>query len=132
MKSIVSREDLVALHKSGHRRRFSKEEYQFIVPELSAVENASLTKMINHYSTACGCGAGSLFLSGGIVLMTVHYFASGGRLTSITLRSLLWFLLIASAFAMSGKFLGLLWARWKIIRVLSAAIREISSRAVVT
>jgi hypothetical protein len=60
-------------------------------------------------------------MSAAVVAMVVSYFTSGNHLSSINLPHVLSFVGITVVAALSGKLLGLLWARWRLLRLANMA-----------
>lgn len=90
---------------------------QFQLHEFSFEQNQSLSALAGSFQKACGCGSGSFLMSFTVVAVIVSYFLSGNRLSNINLRQVLSFVGITVLAALSGKLLGLLWARWRLLRL---------------
>ena len=69
------------------------------------------------FSGACGCASSGFFMSVTVVATVVSYFASGNHLSNITLPHVLSIVGITVLAALSGKLLGLFWARWRLLRL---------------
>ena len=93
---------------------------QFQLQELSLEQNQSLSALSSSFQKACGCGSGSVLMSVTVVAIVVSYFVSGNRLSNINLRQVLSFVGITVLAALSGKLLGLLWARWRLLRLATS------------
>ena len=87
------------------------------LPEFSDERNQSLSALANRYRTACGCASGGLFMSVAVVWLIASYFTSGNTLSDITFPHVLSFVGITVLAVLSGKLLGLLWARWRLLRL---------------
>lgn len=93
---------------------------RFQLQEFSFEQNQSVSALAGSFQKACGCGSGSFLMSVTVVAMVVSYFVSGNRLSNISLRHVLSFLGITVLAALSGKLLGLLWARWRLLRLATS------------
>lgn len=89
----------------------------FQLPELSYEQNRSLSALAGGYQKACGCTSGSFFMSVTVVALIVSYFVSGGHLSGLHLTHVVSLVGLTSLAALSGKLLGLLWARWQLVRL---------------
>lgn len=123
MTTITTHRELVKL-----RSRLSKlsvhnwrEEYTLQVMGLSGEENERLGILLSRYGKECGCNMGSFMMSLASIGASAYYFTSGGRLHSSSLRHWLWLAIIAAGGALLGKVLGLLYARWRMIRHIDNA-----------
>lgn len=101
---------------------------QFQLPDFSFEQNQSLSALAGSFQKACGCGSGSFLMSLTVVAVIVSYFLSGNRLSNINLRQVLSFVGITVLAALSGKLLGLLWARWRLLR-LATGVHNTIARA---
>jgi hypothetical protein len=101
----------------------------FQLPELSYEKNQSVSALASSYQKECGCASGGFFMSLTVVAIVVSYFVSGNHLSNINLRGVLSFLGAAVLAAVVGKLLGLLWARWRLLR-LAADIQVDVARAI--
>lgn len=90
---------------------------QFQLQECSFEQNQSFSALACDFKKACGCASGGFFMSVTAAAMVVYYFVSGSRLSNITLLQVLSFVGIAILAAFAGKLLGLLWARWRLLRL---------------
>ncbi len=97
----------------------------FQLPELSPEQNRSMSALADGYRRACGCTSGGFFMSATVVATAVSYFASGGRLSDIYLKQVVSFLVITAVGALSGKLLGLLWARWRLWKLAAGMCRKV-------
>ena len=91
----------------------------FQLPELSSEQNQTLSARVRRYAQACGCTLGSVFMSAALMISALVYFRSGRHVTDIGLRQALFLLAIAVFSALTGKLVGLAWARWRLIRIAS-------------
>jgi hypothetical protein len=98
----------------------------FQLPALSQEWNQSFSALADSYQNACGCTSGSFLMSLAVVAAVGWFFLSGGQLTGITLTNLIFLVLITVFAALLGKVAGLLWARWKLLKLAS----EVYDRAV--
>jgi uncharacterized protein involved in propanediol utilization len=108
---------------------------QFQLQEFSLEQNQSFSALASGFQKACGCGSGSFLMSFTVVAILVSYFVSGNHLSNINLRNVLSFVGITVLAALSGKLLGLLWARWRLLRLATSVhnmIVRASRRAAVT
>jgi uncharacterized protein involved in propanediol utilization len=106
---------------------------QFQLQEFSFEQNQSFSALASSFQKACGCGSGSFLMSVTVVAILVSYFVSGNRLSNINLRQVLSFVGITVLAALSGKLLGLLWARWRLLRLATSVhnmIVRVTRRAV--
>lgn len=92
----------------------------FQLPDLSFERNRSMSALAKSYQKACGCTSGSFFMSATIVGIVVSYFVSGSHLADINLTHVVFRLGIIVLATLFGKFLGLLWARWRLLRLATA------------
>ena len=58
-------------------------------------------------------------MSAALMISALVYFRSGRHVTDIGLRQALFLLAIAVFSALTGKLVGLAWARWRLIRIAS-------------
>jgi hypothetical protein len=93
---------------------------EFQLPEFSREQNRTFSALLNEYQKACGCTTGGLTMSLAVVTSAFSYFLFGGRLSDIGIREIGSFLLITIAAAVFGKVLGLVWARWKLMRLVAS------------
>ena len=90
---------------------------QFRLPGFSCEQNDNLSALASGFQRACGCASGGFFMSVTVVATIGSYFISGNRLTNINLLQVVSFLGITVFAALSGKILGLFWARWRLLRL---------------
>lgn len=95
----------------------------FQLPGLSHEQNQSISALANSYQKACGCASGGFFMSATVVATVASFFVSGRHLTNITLTHVVVLVGITALAALSGKLVGLLWARWRLLR-LAASIHD--------
>ena len=90
---------------------------QFQLQEFSYEQNRNFSARASSFQRACGCASSGFFMSVTVVATVVSYFASGNHLSSINLPHVLSFVGITVLAALSGKLLGLFWARWRLLRL---------------
>lgn len=90
---------------------------QFQLQEFSGEQNQSFSALASGYQKSCGCASGGFFLSVTVITIVVSYFVSGDNLSNITLSRVLSFVGIAVVATLFGKLLGLVWARWRLLRL---------------
>ena len=90
---------------------------EFQLEEFSSEQNQSFSTLAGSFQKACGCGSGSFFMSVTVIATVVSYFLEGNHFSSITLPHVLYFVGITVFAALFGKLLGLLWARWRLLRL---------------
>ena len=107
---------------------------QFQLPEFSLEQNQTFSALASSFQKACGCESGSFVMSVTVVAIVVSYFVSGNHLSNINLRQVLSFVGITVIAALAGKLLGLLWARWGLLRLATRVHNMIvrASRRAVT
>lgn len=101
---------------------------EFQLQEFSCEQNHSFSSLTSSFQKACGCTSGSFFMSVTVVALLISYFGSGGHLSNINLLHVLSFVGITVLAALSGKLLGLFWARWRLLR-LTTSVRNMIVRA---
>ena len=92
-------------------------------------ENQTLSVLANNLQQACGCASSGFFMSAAVVTMTVSYFTSEHRLSNIGLSHFLSFVGIAVLASLTGKLLGLCWARWRLLRFAARLRKTIAKEA---
>ena len=105
------------------------------LPEFSDERNRSLSVLANGYRMACGCASSGFFMSVAVVSSVASYFMSGNTLSDINFPHVLSFVGITVLAALSGKLLGLFWARWRLLRLATSmhnTIVRATQRAVTT
>lgn len=90
---------------------------RFQLYELSREQNRNISALANSLQSSCGCSSGGLFMSVAVVTMILLYFASGARFSDIGLMRVATFVGVTVFAALSGKLVGLLWARWRLLRL---------------
>ncbi len=127
--TIASHSELLALYADLRRVDGLRTtmHYDFRLPELDRAVNDRLSAVMNRYAGACGCNSGSLVMSLGVLALLLEYFVMGGQFASIGARELWWWGGWAITFAVVGKLVGLLWARWRMISVIRDAVRVTSA-----
>jgi len=101
---------------------------QFQLQEFSCEQNQSFSALESDFRKACGCASGGFFMSVSVVAIIVSYFESGNHLSNIKLLNILSFVGITVLATLCGKLLGLLWARWRLLR-LAASVHNMIVRA---
>jgi hypothetical protein len=97
--------------------RYSLPTVQFLLPGFSDLQNRSMSALAHDYRMECGCTSGSFFMSVTIIALLVSYFSSGGHFSGIHLAQVGSFLGITILSSLTGKLLGLLWARWQLLKL---------------
>ena len=97
---------------------------QFRVQGISGEQNQEFSALSSRFQTACGCSSGAVFMSFSVVAMLANFFTSGNTLSDIGLTDALSFVGIAVLAALTGKALGLFWARCRLMR-LATSVREL-------
>ena len=100
--------------------------YKLSLPEFPQEENQAISNQINRHNNACGCETGSLFMSLTFIITVAGYFLSGGKFSALTLYQVLWGLGIILLAALAGKGIGLLFARWKLIKLSDSLIEKLT------
>lgn len=90
---------------------------QFELRELSDEQNRSVSALANGWRTACGCASGSFLMSVTVVSLIANHFVSGGHFVDIGMRQVGTLVGMAIIAALVGKLIGLLWARWRLLRL---------------
>jgi hypothetical protein len=91
--------------------------------EFSYLENVHLAARAAHLQKSCGCGASGLLMSATLVALLVNFFSGGATLAASASGQLAMLVGCTVCAALSGKALGLLWARWQLL-MLAAQMRE--------
>jgi hypothetical protein len=97
---------------------------QFQIRQVSPQQNDGFSALAGALQKACGCGIGGFFMTVTIVAMVVSFFVAGNRFSDLTLLQVLSFVGIAVLASLAGKLLGLLWARWRLLR-LARRVRDL-------
>lgn len=100
----------------------------FALPELSPEENRSFSVAADSYRKACGCGTGASFMSAAVAGAVVWFFLADRRLSEIALRQVVYLIAIGAVAALSGKLLGLIHARWKLVKLTARALETVITR----
>src|SRR5215204_4782316 len=121
MENIVVIRDLSTVHRWTLRLRrldwsWNLPPVQFQFPDISVEQNETFSALAAGFQKACGCGSGSFLMSAAVVTMVAIFFLSGNGLSDISFWNVLTFVGIAVLAALGGKLLGLLWARWQLLR----------------
>lgn len=93
---------------------------QFQLQQFSCEQNHSFSALASGFQRACGCGSSGFFMSVTVVAMVISYFVSGNHISNLNLPQVLSFVGITVLAALSGKLLGLLWARWRLLRLVTS------------
>ncbi len=123
---VASAADLHALKTTFRYFASAPTQYEFALPALSAQENGHLGALMGSYAGECGCNSGSFVMTAGFVGIVINYFATGGRWADLEREQWLWLAGWTAAFALVGKAAGLLWARWRMIRLAGNTLDRIS------
>jgi len=89
----------------------------FQLPQCSHEQNRSMSALANRYQKACGCTSGKFLMSATFAGIVVFYFVSGGHLSSVRLAHIGLLAGLTVLAALFGKLLGLLWARWRLLKI---------------
>lgn len=110
------------LRSPGRSKRLPPVELR--LPELALEQNRCFSMVATGYQEACGCVAGRVFLIFAVIGM-IGYLVTRHRVVDLELRHGAALLAIAVLAAITGKLIGLLWARlrlmWLITRVQRAS-----------
>lgn len=101
---------------------------QFQLQEFSYEQNQRFSALASSFQKACGCASSGFFMSVTVVAVIVSYFVSGNHLSNINLLHVLSLVGITVLAALSGKLLGLFWARWRLLR-LATSVHNMIVRA---
>lgn len=101
---------------------------QFQLREFSSEQNQSFSALARSFQNACGCASSGFFMSATVVAIVAYYFASGNHLSDINFSHVLSLVGITVLAALSGKLLGLFWARWRLSR-LATSVHNMIVRA---
>jgi len=101
---------------------------QFQLQGFSCEQNQSFSALASSFQKACGCASSGFFMSVTVVAIVVSYFTSGNHLSNINLSHVVSFVGITVVAALSGKLLGLFWARWRLLR-LATSVHNMIVRA---
>jgi hypothetical protein len=104
-------------------------------PELSLAHNRSFSMLAAGYQKACGCAAGGLFMTIAVAAM-IGYFVIHHRhpLDDVAIGHLATLLGGGALAALTGKAVGLLWARLRLLMLVTTmqrAIRRAQQRMIV-
>ena len=133
MESNIVIRDLSSVHRWRQRLRrlewsWNLPPVQFQLQDFSAEQNATFSELAADFQKACGCGSGSFLMSAAAVTMLVLFFVSGNGIYDISLRNGFSFVGVAILAALCGKLLGLLWARWRLLRLAGNLRRAIADK----
>jgi hypothetical protein len=128
MKTVHSIEELLKLKAAERKVDVFRPaiKYQFEVPELTPEENKQLGVMINSYGAECGCNTGQLLMIFGFTILVTLYFSRGGSFATLCWHSWLVFFCWLVGFAFVGKVVGLVWARWKMHRLIDRTLPKLN------
>ncbi|HEV2806449.1 MAG TPA: hypothetical protein VGW57_16105 [Chthoniobacterales bacterium] len=125
MKTVQSIDELLELKAARFGSFRPARKYQFELAELTPEENERLGVLINSYGAECGCKAGELLLGFGALLLVTLYFTGGGSFATLRWHSWVAFFCWLALFAVVGKTAGLLWARWKMDRLIARTLPKL-------
>jgi len=108
-------------------RRNEDLTYLFNLSELTELENQNFTDHVKYYNNECGCTSGSFLMSLAFFLIVTWYFISGNMLNDVLYGDLLWLGGVTLFAGLAGKLLGLLNARWKLIKLSNQLNGKIST-----
>lgn len=100
---------------------------QFQLAEFSRDLNHRFSLRAGNIQKDCGCMSGGLFMSVTVITLIFTYFNSGNHFSNIGLWQVSSFVGITVLATLSGKVLGLLWARWRLIRFASKIHSRLTS-----
>jgi len=114
--------DAAALHDWRRQVRFvgrmrNTPPVLFQFSQLPPERNLGMSALAREYQQACGCASASLFMSVGVAAMIAWFFATGGQLAGLSPVHVLALGGVAVLSALTGKLLGLVWARWQLIQI---------------
>nr|WP_281723027.1 hypothetical protein [Nitrosomonas nitrosa] len=90
---------------------------QVRLQQYSAEQNQNYTNIALELQKTCGCTSSGFFMSINIVAMMISFFISGNNFYDITLKHALLLTGYTVLAGLCGKLLGLLWARWRLLRL---------------
>lgn len=119
--------DLAALQRWRHQLRrivWSRNlpAVEFQLQQISDQQNQIFSALANEFKKACGCASSGFFMAATVIWMIATQL-SGNQFNSIKSFNSINFTHILSAIgtivlaAFFGKLLGLLWARWRLLRL---------------
>lgn len=97
-------------------------DYQFDIPELSAEVNQKASQVMNKYKNECGCFTGGLFMGISVISVISYYLISSQSVSDVGLKHLIFFIVLISGGALTGKMIGLLWARFRMVQLVRATL----------
>lgn len=112
-------EDLDSLRRLGGAPR--KKRIQLALPGLREELRADFERRLAIYSQTCGCNEGSI--AGLLYLIVVSLLLLTGWLAPRSFLAWAYLLVGFIACLVAGKILGLLWARWRFVRILKEVQR---------
>jgi hypothetical protein len=104
----------------------------FALKELPPDWNRSFSALAAELHRACGCGSGAFFTLAAMAVAVVAYFASGNQLSDFGFAHIILFLAITVPAAWFGRIFGLLWSRWRLLRLADRAISMVSTKGEVS
>lgn len=90
------------------------------LPQIPPERARSLSALANGYRAECGCGASGFFMSIAVVSGVLSFFLSGHSLSGVGAGDLLSLAGVTVLAALAGKLAGLLWARWRLLRIAAS------------
>ncbi len=124
MKLIKNYADLHYLHIRLYKYDIYRklEKYKAVIPQWDADENKKTTEMINKYSKKCGCASGKFAVFFVFVLYALKYYKTHGTFVNVGWYQLILVTIICLCGAIAGKLLGLIYARWQLIKYVHKLI----------
>jgi len=90
---------------------------EFQLREFLGEQNRSFSALASSLQRTCGCASSGFVMSVTVVVMIISYYVSGNHFSNINIQHVLFFLGTTVLAALSGKLLGLAWARWRLLRL---------------
>jgi len=117
MKIIRSYSDLHELHIRLYKFDIYRksETYKISLPQWDSDQKNHITNMINRYNKKCGCTSGTFVMLLVFTGYILQYFLNGGTFALVGLKELIGLVTYTAVGAISGKLLGLFYARWQLI-----------------
>lgn len=120
---VASRlEDLIFLRQLGRVSR--KSRIQIALPGLDGTRRVEFERLLARYGSACGCNEGSI--AGLLYLLLVPLLLLKGWLVPHTLLAKIFVVGGFFGCLIAGKIFGLLFARWRFVRVLKKIERTVA------
>ncbi len=124
MKLIKTNADLhylhVRLYKYDVYRRL--ENYKTVMPQWNADENKKTTETINKYGKKCGCASGKFATAFVLFSYALKYYKIHGSFANVGWYQLIFATILCLCAAIAGKLLGLIYARWQLIKYVHKLI----------